>query len=195
MTIPSVLVLALLGTQAPATVPPASEQIAAAVLAAPEEQRGDATVLGYGTDGKLTTLRTGTGNLICLAHDPAEKAFSVACYQKDLEPFMARGRELRAQGITGKDRDQKRWAEADAGTLHMPKEPRTLYILSGTAFDPVSGAVTDGYERFVIYCPYATAQSTGLSTMPVPGGPWIMFPGTAGAHIMINPPKPAKGSK
>ena len=24
-----------------------------------------------------------------------------------------------------------------------------------------------------------------------PGGPWLMYPGKAGAHIMINPPKPA----
>ncbi len=194
--IPSVLLLAMLTGQTPAAAPPASEQIAAAVLAAPEEQRGDATVLGYGADGKVTTLRTGQGNLICLAHNPADKTFSVACYQKDLEPFMARGRELVAQGVTGKDRDQKRWAEIDAGTLPMPREPRTLYILSGTAFDPAAGTVTDAYERFVVYCPYATAQSTGLSTMPVPGGPWIMFPGTAGAHIMINPPKPvAKTTK
>ena len=189
--IPSVLVLAMLAGQTPAAVPPASEQIAAAVLAAPEEQRAEATVLGYAADGKLTTLRTGAGNLICLAHDPADKGFSVACYQKDLEPFMARGRELRAQGVTGKDRDQKRWAEVDSGALKMSREPRTLYILTGSGFDSATGTVVDGYSRWAIYCPYATAQSTGLSTMPIPGGPWIMFPGTAGAHIMISPPKPA----
>ena len=36
----------------------------------------------------------------------------------------------------------------------------------------------------------ATPESTGLSTSPgAPGAPWLMYPGTPGAHIMINPPK------
>ena len=37
-------------------------------------------------------------DLICLADDPKIDALSVACYHKDLEPFMARGRELDADG-------------------------------------------------------------------------------------------------
>jgi hypothetical protein len=41
----------------------------------------------------------------------------------------------------------------------------------------------------VIYIPYATAESTGLPAKPgSPGMPWIMNPGTARAHIMIDPP-------
>ena len=174
---------------APAAPPPADQQIAAAVLAAPEERRADATVLGYDAQGALVTLRRGTGDLICLADDPKDPDFDVACYQKDLEPFMARGRQLHAQGVADKERNQMRWKEVDAGTLAMPREPRTLYVLSGTGFEAATGTVTKGYHRYVIYCPYATPESTGLSTMPVPGGPWLMFPGTAGAHIMINPAK------
>src|SRR5215831_17289787 len=83
-------------------VAPASDQIASAILAAPKERRMAATVLGYNDKGELTTLRKGTNDMICLATDPKDKAFSVACYHKDLEPFMARGRELAAQGVTGK---------------------------------------------------------------------------------------------
>jgi hypothetical protein len=41
----------------------------------------------------------------------------------------------------------------------------------------------------VIYLPFATAESTGLSLKASPGAPWLMYPGTAGAHIMINPPR------
>ncbi len=177
---------------APPSVAPADTQIAAAVQAAPEELRQGAAVLGYDAGGALTTLRPGTNDLVCLADDPHDAAFSVACYHKDLEPFMARGRELRAKGVTGKERDQTRWKEIDAGTLKMPREPRTLYVVSGKAFDPATGTVTEAYQRWVIYCPYATAAATGLSTMPSPGGPWIMFPGTAGAHIMITPPRDRK---
>jgi len=51
--------------------------------------------------------------------------------------------------------------------------------------------IVEPYLRYVVYTPYATAESTGLPLDPPgPGGPWIMFPGTAGAHIMISPPKP-----
>jgi hypothetical protein len=172
-------------------IPPADQQIALAVQAAPDEMQAAAAVLGYDAQGALVTLRQGSNDLICLADDPHDSAVSVACYHKDLEPFMARGRELRAKGITGKERDQTRWKEIDAGTLPMPREPRTLYVLSGKGLDS-AGKVIEPYRRWVIYTPYATAASTGLSTMPVPGGPWIMFPGTAGAHIMITPPRETK---
>jgi hypothetical protein len=165
-------------------------QIAAAVLAAPEDRRAGATVLGYDTGGALVTLRQGTNDLVCLADDPRDEAFSVACYHKELDPFMARGRELRAQGVTGKEREERRWKEIDAGTLKMPREPRTLYVLTGGAYDAASGKVTDSYLRWVVYTPYATAESTGLPTKaPGPGAPWLMFPGTPGAHIMISPKK------
>jgi hypothetical protein len=40
----------------------------------------------------------------------------------------------------------------------------------------------------VVYVPYATPESTGLSTTPGTA-PWLMYPGTPGAHIMISPPK------
>jgi len=41
---------------------------------------------------------------------------------------------------------------------------RTLYVLTGTSFDVTNGKVTDAYLRWVIYLPFATPESTGLST-------------------------------
>lgn len=179
-------------TAAPAAAPtiaPAEAQIASAILAAPEERRAGATVLGYDAQGKLTTLRKGDNDLICLADNPADARFSVACYHKDLEPFMARGRELTAQGITGGARNQEhRWKEIKEGKLSMPKEPRMLYVLSGKGYDAAGGKVIDGSLRWVIYVPFATAESTGLSTKSKKGEPWLMDAGTPGAHIMISPP-------
>jgi hypothetical protein len=72
----------------------------------------------------------------------------------------------------------------------MPHEPRMLYVLTGTAFDPATGAIADAYERWVLYVPFATAESTGLPTAARVGAPWLMDAGTAGAHIMITPPRP-----
>jgi len=144
---------------------------------------------GYAALGGGVWVREGKNQLICLATDPTKTAFNVACYHKDLEPFMARGRELLAQDVTGAKRTEIRFKEIEDGKLPMPKEPRTLYVLTGTSFDAASGKVEDPYLRWVIYVPFATPQSTGLSTKASEGAPWLMAPGTAGAHIMINPPK------
>ena len=175
-------------TAAAQTAPSAEEQIASATLAAPEDRRAGAAVLGYDAAGKLVTLRKGSNDLICLADKPSDTRFSVACYHKDLEPFMARGRELEAQGITGNDRNEKyRWKEIKEGKLPMPKEPRILYVLSGKGYDAASGTVTSGSLRWVLYYPFATAETTGLSTKPKRGEPWLMDAGTPGAHIMMTP--------
>lgn len=177
------------GLAAAADVPSPQSQIAGAVLAAPAELREGAAVLGFDAEGKRVPIREGKNELICLASDPAKTAFNAACYHKDLEPFMARGRELLEQKVTGAKRNQIRFKEIEDGKLRMPKEPRTLYVLTGTSFDAASGQVKDSYLRWVIYVPFATAASTGLSTKASDGAPWLMAPGTAGAHIMINPPK------
>jgi hypothetical protein len=179
----------LVGRLSAADVPAPAVQIASAVAAAPEELRGDATVLGYNAQGALVRLREGKNEMICLASDPAKTSFSVACYHRDLEPYMARGRELLSQKVTGKERNDIRWKEVAEGKLSLPREPRTLYVLSGSGFDPNTGKVADSYLRWVIYVPYATPASTGLSTKASDNAPWLMSPGTAGAHIMINPPK------
>ncbi len=170
-----------------AEIPPAETQITAAVQAAPEDRREGAGVLGYDPDGKLVTLREAQNDLICLADDPSDDRWSVACYHESLEPFMARGRELAAQGITGPERRDLRFKEIDDGTLDMPKEPRTLYVLSGSGYE--DGEVKEAYLRWVIYLPYATADTTGLSEKPGPNAPWLMDAGTPGAHIMITPPR------
>ena len=168
-------------------VPPAAQQIAAAVLPLPADLRASATVMGYAPDGRFVTLRDGAGAMTCLASNPKMEGFHVACYHKSLEPFMARGRELRAQGVTGVRVDSVRFREARAGTLKLPKEPALLYSLTGGSFDPATGATTGSRPLFVVYMPYATAESTGLSTVGARGVPWIMFPGTPKAHIMFTP--------
>ena len=176
-----------------AAEPPApAVQIAAAVLAAPAELRAGAAVLGYNAKGELIRLREGKNELICLATDPAAAKFHVACYHKDLEPYMARGRELIAKKVTGNDRNDVRWKEVADGKLFMPHEPRTLYVLDGNSYDAATGKVADAYLRWVIYTPFATPESTGLSTKASDGAPWLMSPGTVGAHIMINPPRAKK---
>ena len=163
----------------------ASYQIAAAVTALPEEMRGGAAVLGYTALGKpLVTLREGKNDMICLAPDPAATAFHAACYHQAMEPFMARGRSLRASGVTGGQVDTVRFAEVKAGRLKMPTQPSMLYQIFGGTFDSVTAKVSGGTSLFVTYIPLATPQTTGISARPSATSPWIMFPGTPKAHIM-----------
>jgi hypothetical protein len=184
------VLLCCLSTLFAIEVPSKEDQISASLLAAPKERRAGATVLGYRSDGKVVTLRQGSNDLICLADDPNANGFSVACYHKDLEPFMARGRELNATS-KGKARHEQRWKEVDDGKVKLPREPRLLYVLEGKGFDAGKGEIIDSYLRWVVYTPYATPETTGLSTTPGTA-PWLMYPGTAGAHIMISPPRATK---
>jgi hypothetical protein len=176
-------------TAASPTPPSAEQQIAAAVLAAPEDMRAGATVLGYAPDGHFKTLRQGGGALTCLASDPKSERFHVACYHRSLEPFMARGRALRAHGVTGDRVDSVRFAEVRSGKLQVPRHPALLYSLTGPpdSFDPATGTAPKARPLFVVYVPFATGRSLGLSTTPVEGAPWIMHPGTPKAHIMFDP--------
>lgn len=171
-------------------VPPADQQIAAAVLPLPADMRANATVLGYDVSGRFVTLRDGSGAMTCLASNPKMTQFHVACYHKSLEPFMARGRELRAQNqnITREQVDSVRFLEARSGKLKLPKEPAALYSLTGGSYDAAAKSASGARPLFVIYVPFATAESTGLSARPSgPGVPWIMGGGTPKAHIMFTP--------
>ena len=168
--------------------PTVDQQIATAVLALPEGMRANATVMGWKAQGgKLEVLRQGTNGMNCLAQFAVEESFHISCYHEGMEPFMLRGRQLREQGVTGPRVDSVRYREVSEGKIKMPVSG-ALYQLFGkpTSWDPATGKLTDIRSLFVMYIPGATAQSTGLSTAPRQDGPWLMFPGTPKAHIMIS---------
>lgn len=173
----------LAGQDAP---PPVEQQVAAAVLPLPAEMRAGATVMGYRSAGKLEVLRAGTNGMHCLALYVTRPDFHVACYQAGLEPFMARGRELRAQGVTGAQVDSVRFREVRDGKLAMPAAA-SLYTITAKKeqFDPATNTVKDGGLLVVIYVPNATPESIGISSRPRQDGSWLMFPGTLKAHVMI----------
>jgi hypothetical protein len=190
-TLLSIFLLSLgLSTRAQQTIPATAIQIQTAELAAPADKRGASSVYGYSEKGAFILLRKGTNEMICLADDPKIPGLSVACYHQDLEPFMKRGRDLKAEGKTPKEVSDIRDQEAKSGWFPMPKQPASLFVYTAKAenYNPETGSVKGGYLRYVIYTPYATAASTGLPLKPDdPGMPWLMDPGTPRAHIMISP--------
>jgi hypothetical protein len=171
-----------------AVLPSPAQQIAAAVLPLPEPLRAGARVLGYREPGRLVELRPGTNTMTCLADDPAEPRFHVACYHNTLEPFMARGRALRAAGLTADQADSVRLGEIRSGTLPLPAGTG-LVSLSANAgsWNPATSTVEGGRLLSVIYLPYATPESTGIPATPRRGAPWLMNPGTPKAHVMMSP--------
>jgi hypothetical protein len=181
------LLTVLLAAPLAAQVPTPEIQIAGAVSAAPEALRSGATVLGYRNYHKMEVVQQGANEMICLADDPSETRWQVSCYHRDLEPFMRRGRELTEAGKSRGEIDSIRLAEIQSGMLKMPDGPRMLYNLYAPAdsVDNATGLARSPASLQVIYVPYATPESTGLSTRPGAGLPWLMQPGKPWAHVMI----------
>jgi hypothetical protein len=164
--------------------------VATALMAAPEASRENAKVIGYNMAGEFVTLKEGDGEFICLADDPKKDGFNAAAYHKNLDEFMARGRALKAEGKSAQEIFDIREKEAEVGKLDMGGTGSTLHIYYGpdAKYDSETSKVPGAIYRYVVYMPWATAESTGLPERPIaPNHPWIMNPGTHRAHIMISP--------
>jgi hypothetical protein len=163
--------------------------IATSLMAAPKESRSACKVIGYNMAGEFVTLKEGVNEFIVLADNPKKDGFNAACYHKDLEPFMARGRALRAEGKTRDEIFAIREAEMKSGELKIPTGATLhIYYGSNTMYEPETSKVDGAQLRYVVYMPWATSESTGLPEKPFAANhPWIMDPGTHKAHIMISP--------
>jgi hypothetical protein len=147
-------------------------------------------VYGYNEDGEVVVLREGTNDLVCIADNPYNKGIQTSCYFKELDPFMKRGRELKKEGKGTMDVRKMRGEEVASGKLKMPEAPSMMYIFYGSeeTYDKTKATLGDGQFRYVIYTPFATAESTGLPLKPhAKGMPWLMDPGSHRAHIMVGP--------
>ena len=162
--------------------------IATGLMAAPAESRSNCKVIGYNMAGEFVTLKEGDNEFIVLADNPNQDGFSAACYHKDLEPFMARGRALKAEGKATQEIFAIREAEMKSGEIKItPGLTLHIYFGSKTLYDPETSKVDGAQLRYVVYMPWATSESTGLPKTPIAANhPWIMNPGTHRAHIMIS---------
>ncbi|MEQ8908707.1 MAG: hypothetical protein RIC95_05915 [Vicingaceae bacterium] len=164
--------------------------VATALMAAPKESRDSCQVIGYNMAGEFVTFREGTNEFVVLTDNPQKKGFNAACYHQSLEPFMARGRELKAEGKQRAEIFKIRGEEIESGKLKMGNAGATLHLYYGPneSYNPETSEVEGANYRYVVYLPFATPESTGLPIQPVASNhPWIMDPGTHRAHIMITP--------
>ena len=152
------------------------QQIRETLSASPEALRDGATVGGY-DGGERKILKAGINDIICWADNPsttgARGAISVNCFPKSLEAFEKRRAELSSKP----DWVEILGSEVKSGSLKMP-EVAIRYTLRGSTAD---GAL----PLAVIQVPFATRESTGLSTDPDHFRAWLMMESTVMAHIML----------
>jgi hypothetical protein len=171
---------------ASAQAPSVEQQIDDATRILPKDLRAGATVVTYDASGARKVLRQGTNFVEC---QPKMADGFERCYNKVLAPRRDLEAKLRAQKKSDEE-IQKAVAEAvKSGAL--PSSPKGMMAYRG--FDK-----TDRIQNlWVMSLPNATPEVVGVSTVSQRdaalqgrGLPWMMLPGTPGAHIMIpiNPP-------
>lgn len=187
----SILALVCLPTLAQKPeVPPASQQIAAAVLPLPDALRAQATVVGYALDFGLITLRAGTNGIVCTATRPGDQNFDVRCYQESFMPIVRRMRELYGQGLPPKEVYGVVDSEIQSKKLPLPANPAAGYRMLGpiSAYSAATNSVGPEIESWQsIHFPYKTAAEIGLPEEgKVPRTfPYVMTSGTFWSHVMI----------
>ncbi len=147
-----------------------------ALLALPHDLRAGAAVV-YFQDGKQVLLRKGSNGLICRADDPDVAGIAVWCYPQSHDAYARRWYELAATGIDSEEVNSLITGEIKSGELEWP-DVAVNYNLRGPSLD-TAVPVT------VVYVPFATGDTLGISEERKFRAPWLMYAGTAFAHIMI----------
>lgn len=176
---------ALAASAAMAQTESKDQQIADAVMAAPEALRAGATVVSYDAKGEPMILRQGTNNITCTPNAPGGTSYSVSCYGNALRAQRDFQAKEKASGKDAKAQAADMQAAMASGQLHPPPMGTAMYSLSGKTKESARG-------MWVVLVPGLTADQTGLPTQPTANGtPWLMRAGTPGAHIHIPQPPPA----
>ena len=155
---------------------PVGELIEEAVLALPESLRDGAAVIRF-ENGKQVFLREGTNGLFCRADDPDTPGIAIWCYPRAHDAYARRWYALAAEGKAASEVDEIIAAEIEAGELEWPSGV-VNYNLRGPNLD-------NAVSLSVVFLPFATGEDVGVPEERDFHRPWLMFAGTAFAHIMI----------
>ena len=152
------------------------EQIEQAVLALPESLREGATVIRF-EEGRQIILRAGDNGLFCRVDDPDSPGIALWCYPRAHDEYARRWYQLAADGMAARDVDAQIADEIKAGEIEWP--PGIVnYNLRGPNLD-------NAVSTTVIYVPFATGADLGIQEERDFHRPWLMYAGTAFAHIMM----------
>jgi hypothetical protein len=167
---------------ATAQTPAVDDRVAQAVQVLPEDLRAGATVVAYDpATGARTVLRQGTNFIEC---QPRMDDGFTRCYNKALGPRRDLEAKLKAEKKSDKEIQDAVAAAIKAGTIKPPATGMMAY----RGYDK-----RDRIQRlWVMSLPGSTPEAAGVSTgsqrddaLEGKGLPWMMLPGTPGAHVMI----------
>ncbi len=151
-----------------------------ALLAAPANLRGQATVIKWNTaDWTYTTLRKGTNAIVCFDKSgmPGQLAFSLECTMLGNLARAAQNMKFESEPDRPKRQAALDAAEKD-GTRAKPEFGSVWYHLMGA--DQATART-----HMTVAVPGATTASMGLPDNGRSGGVWIMNAGTTTAHLMV----------
>lgn len=179
----------LVHPQSGRTVPTAEQQIAAALLPLPASMRAGAGVIGYGADGRETTLRASTNGMVCMGDPPGDDRFDVRCYHESFFPYA--GRVVAADRLRGPATDSARAAVREdlrTGRLACPDVITAGYRMLGPAhaYDAATGRAGPEIRSWQsVHFPNRTAEAVGFPTEREGTMPWVMASGRCWSHVMI----------
>lgn len=158
------------------------DQIADAVRPLPEDLKAGATVYVYDASGDRKILRKGTNAVECQPRNPADGFTRCSpTATADRRDFQAK---LAAQKKSPEEIRKAMAAATEAGTIKPVPYGSMSYRFSSD-----EGRIK---VLWVMSVPGATPESIGVSTVSQRdaalkghGLPWLMLPGTPGAHVMI----------
>lgn len=153
-----------------------AEAVETALLALPEELRDGAAVVRF-EDGKQVFLREGSNGIYCRADDPDTPGINIWCYPRAHDAYARRWYALAAEGKSADEVNDIIEREIRDGTIEWPMGI-VNYNLRGPSLD-------NAVSTTVIYLPFATGESAGITETRSFFRPWLMYPGTAFAHIMM----------
>lgn len=174
--LPTVAIMSLVTGVPQAAEISEEELVAQAVMPLPAHLREGASVVKF-DGGKRFVLREGDNGLICQPDDPDTPGFAIWCYPKTHDAYARRWYQLEAEGRERAEVDSIIAAEIDSGELEWPNAA-VNYNLRGDIPDNAAPLT-------VVYLPFATGSSVGITEEQNSDRPWLMLPGTAFAHIMI----------
>jgi hypothetical protein len=169
------------GAAPPPPLEPGASQadVDKALLAAPAQLRGQATVIKWNTsDWSYQTLRKGTSNIVCFDKSgiPGQQAFSVECTSLGNLDRAKQNMKFETETDRAKRQAALDAAEKD-GSRAKPEFGSVWYHLMGA--DQATART-----HMTIAVPGATSASMGLPDSGAKGGVWIMNAGTSTAHLM-----------
>jgi len=174
--LPLMAIMFLLAGVSHATETTDEQMVQQAVLALPAHLRDGAAVVRF-ENGKRIVLREGDNGLICQPDDPNTPGIAIWCYPKFHDAYARRWYQLAAEGRDRAEVDEIVAAEIASGKLEWP-QAAVNYNLRG-------GSLDNALSLTVVYLPYATGESIGITEERDFHRPWLMLAGTAFAHIMI----------